>query len=64
MQGKIDNNPEDEKSECRQKERSLTQHSESTGCKVTKGNRLLNLTRKAPATRSDDFYGKIKCNEV
>jgi hypothetical protein len=39
----------------RQKERSLAQHSESINCKVTKGNRLLNCTRKTPAKRSDDF---------
>jgi hypothetical protein len=45
-----------------QKEQSC-QHSESINWKVTKGNRLLNHTRKTPATRSDDFYGKIKCNE-
>ena len=39
----------------RQKEQSLTQHSESINCKVTKGNRFLNHTRKTPGTRSDDF---------
>ena len=39
----------------RQKEQSLVQHSESISCKVTKGNRFLNCTRKIPATRSDDF---------
>jgi len=47
----------------RQKEQSLAQHSKSTNCKVTIGNRFLNHTRKTPATRSDDFYGKIKCKE-
>jgi len=39
----------------RQKEQSLAQHSKSTNCKVTIGNRFLNCTRKTPATRSDDF---------
>jgi hypothetical protein len=44
----------------RQKEQSLAQHSESVNCKVTKGNRFLNHTRKTPATRSDDFFmGKL-----
>jgi hypothetical protein len=42
----------------RQKEKSLAQHSESINCKVTKGNRFLNCTRKTPTTRSDDFLWK------
>jgi hypothetical protein len=39
----------------RQKEQSLAQHSESINCKVTKGNRFLNRTRKNPTIILDDF---------
>jgi len=39
----------------RQKEQLLAQHSESINCKVTKGNKFLNHTRKNPTTRLDDF---------
>jgi len=46
------------------------QHSESINCisklansetKVTEINRYSNCSKKIPATRSSDFYGKIKC---
>jgi hypothetical protein len=52
------------------KEQLLAQHSESINCTsvisnydfiVTETNRSSNRTRKIPATRSNDFYGKFKC---